>query len=61
MDEVILKNSKTGKNSENSLLGSQIADKRVFPAMDILKFRHAGKEICLVDKIDWQKTILSAS
>jgi transcription termination factor Rho len=54
MDEVIFEEFKGTGNSE-IVLDRKIADKRVFPAMDILK-SGTRKEELLVDKIDLQKT-----
>ncbi|MCF2906033.1 transcription termination factor Rho [Octadecabacter sp. CECT 8868] len=54
MDEVIFEEFKGTGNSE-IVLDRKIADKRVFPAMDILK-SGTRKEDLLVDKIDLQKT-----
>ena len=54
MDEVIFEEFKGTGNSE-IVLDRKIADKRVFPAMDILK-SGTRKEELLVEKIDLQKT-----
>lgn len=54
MDEVIFEEFKGTGNSE-IVLDRKIADKRVFPAMDILK-SGTRKEELLVDKGDLQKT-----
>ena len=54
MDEVIFEEFKGTGNSE-IVLDRKIADKRVFPAIDILK-SGTRKEDLLVDKIDLQKT-----
>ncbi|AKS47722.1 transcription termination factor Rho [Octadecabacter temperatus] len=54
MDEVIFEEFKGTGNSE-IVLDRKIADKRVFPAMDILK-SGTRKEDLLVDKVDLQKT-----
>jgi transcription termination factor Rho len=54
MDEVIFEEFKGTGNSE-IVLDRKIADKRIFPAMDILK-SGTRKEELLVDKIDLQKT-----
>jgi transcription termination factor Rho len=54
MDEVIFEEFKGTGNSE-IVLDRKVADKRVFPAMDILK-SGTRKEELLVDKIDLQKT-----
>jgi transcription termination factor Rho len=54
MDEVIFEEFKGTGNSE-IVLDRKVADKRVFPAMDILK-SGTRKEDLLVDKIDLQKT-----
>ncbi len=54
MDEVIFEEFKGTGNSE-IVLDRKIADKRVFPAMDITK-SGTRKEELLVDKIDLQKT-----
>ena len=54
MDEVIFEEFKGTGNSE-IVLDRKIADKRVFPAMDILK-SGTRKEELLVNKIDLQKT-----
>ena len=56
MDEVIFEEFKGTGNSE-IVLDRKIADKRVFPAMDILK-SGTRKEDLLVDKIDLQKTFV---
>ena len=56
MDEVILEEFKGTGNSE-IVLDRKIADKRVFPAIDILK-SGTRKEDLLVDKIDLQKTFV---
>lgn len=54
MDEVIFEEFKGTGNSE-IVLDRKVADKRVFPAMDILK-SGTRKEDLLVDKINLQKT-----
>ncbi len=54
MDEVIFEEFKGTGNSE-IVLDRKVADKRVFPAMDILK-SGTRKEDLLVDKVDLQKT-----
>jgi transcription termination factor Rho len=54
MDEVIFEEFKGTGNSE-IVLDRKVADKRVFPAMDILK-SGTRKEDLLVEKIDLQKT-----
>ncbi|MFT6450604.1 MAG: transcription termination factor Rho [Halocynthiibacter sp.] len=54
MDEVIFEEFKGTGNSE-IVLDRKVADKRVFPAMDILK-SGTRKEELLVDKMDLQKT-----
>ncbi|MDA9326178.1 transcription termination factor Rho [bacterium] len=54
MDEVIFEEFKGTGNSE-IVLDRKVADKRVFPAMDVLK-SGTRKEDLLVDKIDLQKT-----
>ncbi|MCB6177994.1 transcription termination factor Rho [Rhodobacter sp. Har01] len=54
MDEVIFEEFKGTGNSE-LVLDRKVADKRVFPAMDILK-SGTRKEELLVDKGDLQKT-----
>jgi transcription termination factor Rho len=54
MDEVIFEEFKGTGNSE-IVLDRKVADKRVFPAMDILK-SGTRKEELLVDKNDLQKT-----
>ena len=54
MDEVIFEEFKGTGNSE-IVLDRKVADKRVFPAMDILK-SGTRKEELLVDKLDLQKT-----
>ena len=54
MDEVIFEEFKGTGNSE-IVLDRKVADKRVFPAMDILK-SGTRKEDLLVDKADLQKT-----
>jgi len=54
MDEVIFEEFKGTGNSE-IVLDRKVADKRVFPAIDILK-SGTRKEELLVDKIDLQKT-----
>jgi len=54
MDEVIFEEFKGTGNSE-IVLDRKVADKRVFPAMDILK-SGTRKEDLLVDKGDLQKT-----
>ena len=54
MDEVIFEEFKGTGNSE-IILDRKVADKRVFPAMDVLK-SGTRKEDLLVDKVDLQKT-----
>ena len=54
MDEVIFEEFKGTGNSE-IVLDRKVADKRVFPAMDILK-SGTRKEELLVQKVDLQKT-----
>ena len=54
MDEVIFEEFKGTGNSE-IILDRKVADKRVFPAIDILK-SGTRKEDLLIDKIDLQKT-----
>ncbi len=54
MDEVIFEEFKGTGNSE-LVLDRKIADKRVFPAIDILK-SGTRKEDLLIEKIDLQKT-----
>ena len=54
MDEVIFEEFKGTGNSE-VVLDRKVADKRVFPAIDILK-SGTRKEELLVDKVDLQKT-----
>ncbi len=56
MDEVIFEEFKGTGNSE-IVLDRKVADKRVFPALDILK-SGTRKEDLLVDKGDLQKTFL---
>ena len=56
MDEVIFEEFKGTGNSE-IVLDRKIADKRVFPAIDILK-SGTRKEDLLVDKLDLQKTFV---
>ncbi|MCR9125005.1 MAG: transcription termination factor Rho [Rhodobacteraceae bacterium] len=56
MDEVIFEEFKGTGNSE-LVLDRKIADKRVFPAIDILK-SGTRKEDLLVDKVDLQKTFV---
>ncbi|MFC7702655.1 transcription termination factor Rho [Plastorhodobacter daqingensis] len=56
MDEVIFEEFKGTGNSE-IVLDRKVADKRVFPAMDILK-SGTRKEDLLVDKADLQKTFV---
>jgi transcription termination factor Rho len=56
MDEVIFEEFKGTGNSE-IVLDRKVADKRVFPAMDILK-SGTRKEELLVDKADLQKTFV---
>ncbi|GLT08564.1 transcription termination factor Rho [Sulfitobacter sp. PR48] len=56
MDEVIFEEFKGTGNSE-IVLDRKIADKRVFPAIDILK-SGTRKEDLLVEKIDLQKTFV---
>ena len=54
MDEVIFEEFKGTGNSE-IVLDRKVADKRVFPAMDVLK-SGTRKEDLLVNKVDLQKT-----
>ena len=54
MDEVIFEEFKGTGNSE-LILDRKVADKRVFPAIDIMK-SGTRKEELLVDKVDLQKT-----
>ncbi len=56
MDEVIFEEFKGTGNSE-IVLDRKIADKRVFPAIDILK-SGTRKEDLLIDKADLQKTFV---
>jgi transcription termination factor Rho len=56
MDEVIFEEFKGTGNSE-IILNRKIADKRVFPAIDILK-SGTRKEDLLIDKADLQKTFV---
>ncbi|WP_044038755.1 transcription termination factor Rho [Octadecabacter arcticus] len=56
MDEVIFEEFKGTGNSE-IVLDRKIADKRVFPAMDILK-SGTRKEDLLINKVDLQKTFV---
>ncbi|MCL4186079.1 MAG: transcription termination factor Rho [Rhodobacteraceae bacterium] len=56
MDEVIFEEFKGTGNSE-IVLDRKVADKRVFPAMDILK-SGTRKEELLVERIDLQKTFV---
>ena len=56
MDEVIFEEFKGTGNSE-IVLDRKVADKRVFPAMDILK-SGTRKEELLIDKVDLQKTFV---
>ena len=56
MDEVIFEEFKGTGNSE-IILDRKVADKRVFPAIDILK-SGTRKEELLVDQKDMQKTYL---
>ncbi|MCI5042650.1 transcription termination factor Rho [Donghicola eburneus] len=56
MDEVIFEEFKGTGNSE-IVLDRKVADKRVFPAMDILK-SGTRKEDLLVDKVDLAKTFV---
>ncbi|MDR9392808.1 transcription termination factor Rho [Roseovarius sp. SYSU LYC5161] len=56
MDEVIFEEFKGTGNSE-IILDRKIADKRVFPAIDILK-SGTRKEDLLIDKADLQKTFV---
>ncbi|NHQ73157.1 transcription termination factor Rho [Roseovarius gahaiensis] len=56
MDEVIFEEFKGTGNSE-LVLDRKIADKRVFPAIDILK-SGTRKEELLIDKVDLQKTFV---
>ncbi len=54
MDEVIFEEFKGTGNSE-IVLDRKVEDKRVFPAMDVLK-SGTRKEELLIDKVDLQKT-----
>ena len=56
MDEVIFEEFKGTGNSE-IVLDRKVADKRVFPSIDILK-SGTRKEDLLIDKIDLQKTFV---
>ena len=56
MDEVIFEEFKGTGNSE-IVLDRKVADKRVFPAIDILK-SGTRKEDLLTDKVDLQKTFV---
>ncbi|MFO7759905.1 MAG: transcription termination factor Rho [Roseovarius sp.] len=56
MDEVIFEEFKGTGNSE-LILDRKVADKRVFPAIDILK-SGTRKEDLLIDKADLQKTFV---
>lgn len=56
MDEVIFEEFKGTGNSE-IVLDRKVADKRVFPAIDILK-SGTRKEDLLVEKVDLQKTFV---
>jgi transcription termination factor Rho len=56
MDEVIFEEFKGTGNSE-IVLDRKVADKRVFPAIDILK-SGTRKEELLIDKLDLQKTFV---
>ena len=56
MDEVIFEEFKGTGNSE-IVLDRKVSDKRVFPAIDILK-SGTRKEDLLIDKIDLQKTFV---
>ena len=56
MDEVIFEEF-TGTGNSEIVLDRKIADKRTFPAMDILK-SGTRKEDLLIDKTDLQKTYL---
>ena len=56
MDEVIFEEFKGTGNSE-IVLDRKVADKRVFPAIDILK-SGTREEDLLIDKIDLQKTFV---
>ena len=56
MDEVIFEEFKGTGNSE-IVLDRKIADKRIFPAVDILK-SGTRKEDLLTDKVDLQKTFV---
>ena len=56
MDEVIFEEFKGTGNSE-IVLDRKVADKKVFPAIDILK-SGTRKEDLLIDKIDLQKTFV---
>ncbi|WP_300549561.1 transcription termination factor Rho [Roseovarius sp.] len=56
MDEVIFEEFKGTGNSE-IVLDRKVADKRVFPAIDILK-SGTRKEDLLIDKVDLQKTFV---
>jgi transcription termination factor Rho len=59
MDEVIFEEFKGTGNSE-LVLDRKIADKRTFPAIDILK-SGTRKEELLIDKVDLQKTFVLAT
>ena len=54
MDEVIFEEFK-GTGNPEIVLDRKVADKRVFPAMDVLK-SGTRKEELLIDKVDLQKT-----
>ena len=56
MDEVIFEEFKGTGNSE-IVLDRKVADKRIFPSIDILK-SGTRKEELLIDKIDLQKTFV---
>jgi transcription termination factor Rho len=56
MDEVIFEEFKGTGNSE-LVLDRKVADKRIFPSIDILK-SGTRKEELLIDKIDLQKTFV---
>src|SRR6056300_21562 len=56
MDEVIFEEFK-GTGISEIVLDRKVADKRVFPAMDVLK-SGTRKEDLLVDKVDLQKTFV---
>merc|ERR1712070_703927 len=56
MDEVIFEEFKGTGNSE-IVLDRKVADKRIFPALDVLK-SGTRKEDLLIDKLDLQKTFV---